>query len=128
MNEELKNKLNEVSVELLTQLQNGAQYTSEQVPIFLREFILSYIIKFTIDFLIWTCISGLFLYFSRRFKKAGEKNRYDSEAYNFGKYACLGFAVVAFLINAGYNITNLAQVIWTPRVILMQELQHILGH
>jgi hypothetical protein len=126
MNEELKNKLNTMSVDLIDQIQKGAEWTGEQTSLFVKEYIAVYIIQHAIYFVFWLAASIVLGFASRKlWKMSNDDENYSSARELFTILSIVSFlgCIASFTSNIHTNAIELAKGIWAPRVVIVEQLR-----
>jgi hypothetical protein len=124
MNEELKNKLNTMSVDLIDQIQKGAEWTGEQTSLFVKEYIAVYIIQHAIYFVFWLAASIILGCASRKlWKMANEEKTAISELWTILCIVSFLGCIASFTVNIHTNAIELAKGIWAPRVVIVEQLR-----
>jgi len=128
MNEELKAKLNEMSLSLIEQIQNGAAWAGEQTNLFVQELIYLHILENSIQFAAFLSLSIMLLVFALYLKKLANKTEDDDDkiGYYFGIFLSLFGSLLIFIPNAIYNGTDICKGIWAPRVVIVEKLKSLL--
>ena len=105
-------------------------FTMEQAPLVVKEFLLLQIAYAVRWFIVFSCVAGILIYLSKRFKKYlatdPDLNEGDKDACTLFKWALGIVASVIMIVNIGTNGMTVAKVIIAPRVFMIEYVVNTL--
>jgi hypothetical protein len=129
MNEELKEKLNNMSLELIDSIQKGAEWTTQQTSLFVKELVNVYIIENSIHFFCWLVVSiclALSGNMCLKQSKHEDTSFSDRPLYTALSVVLFSSALIIFTFNLGVNGADIAKGIWAPRVVVVEHLKELI--